>query len=473
MDLLALTLILTGAGYVATWVYQRLLAEAIQKQAVLHRLPQAGEPHVVSDEPGTPANVEPMDVDCVELDPMSRHTNRVPVAAVAPTPASQVQTAASPPSAQTPPPNHAASPPSVHHSNSLAPEPKHSLMVEVQRDEEEKRREVWLDKFLFEGSEYRHVNLCINGVTGTGKTTLAKECIKRLGRGKKVEKWLCDPKHIAASPDWDIRPYCSGIEEVPDALNSFQKMMQRRMVDPSFNRQVSSHRFYILDEWDWIFAEYGKSTLSGCRKIIKVCRGVNDHAVICGQSALAKDTGFSGADFRQMGRIILEQEAIAFFENNQFNGSNKDELKQKASTFLERRVRFALIIPSKGLAEVVLVPDLGSSGSGVVHESVQAVHARTGEPLRTEPLNQRMADDSSGSVSSVHAVQNHEEPPIYEPVHPKSAKDRIRDLKEKGLNQTEIIEHIWNCKKGGSAKWKVAHAEYMMLMQGEDKEGQG
>ncbi|QIR41948.1 hypothetical protein HCG51_35315 (plasmid) [Tolypothrix sp. PCC 7910] len=32
------------------------------------------------------------------------------------------------------------------------------------------------------------------------------------------------------------------------------------------------------------------------------------------------------------------------------------------------------------------------------------------------------------------------------------------------LNQTEMIERLWQCKKGGSAAWKEAYAQFKELM---------
>ncbi|GEM_PF-5333521 len=35
------------------------------------------------------------------------------------------------------------------------------------------------------------------------------------------------------------------------------------------------------------------------------------------------------------------------------------------------------------------------------------------------------------------------------------------------LNQTQIIELLWCCKKGGSAAWKAAYSEFKSLREGE------
>ncbi|MEG4521039.1 MULTISPECIES: GIY-YIG nuclease family protein [unclassified Microcoleus] len=45
------------------------------------------------------------------------------------------------------------------------------------------------------------------------------------------------------------------------------------------------------------------------------------------------------------------------------------------------------------------------------------------------------------------------------------AKDLIEKLKNDAkLNQTEIIQSLWECKKGGSKAWTEAYAQYKELM---------
>jgi hypothetical protein len=46
-------------------------------------------------------------------------------------------------------------------------------------------------------------------------------------------------------------------------------------------------------------------------------------------------------------------------------------------------------------------------------------------------------------------------------------RDQCRELINQlrtELNQTEIIERLWQCKKGGSAAWKEAYAQFKELM---------
>jgi hypothetical protein len=47
-------------------------------------------------------------------------------------------------------------------------------------------------------------------------------------------------------------------------------------------------------------------------------------------------------------------------------------------------------------------------------------------------------------------------------------RDQCRELINQlrtELNQTEIIERLWQCKKGGSAAWKEAYAQFKEITE--------
>ncbi|NET03078.1 MAG: type IV secretion system DNA-binding domain-containing protein [Sphaerospermopsis sp. SIO1G1] len=77
-----------------------------------------------------------------------------------------------------------------------------------------------------------------------------------------------------------------------------------------------------------------------------------------------------------------------------------------------------------------------------------------GEPIEpeSEPLNQRDANGSS------------EDTPRFTQFN--LTKDQVLGLinsLNSELNQTEIIERLWGCSKGGSAAWKKAYSEFKKL----------
>lgn len=48
------------------------------------------------------------------------------------------------------------------------------------------------------------------------------------------------------------------------------------------------------------------------------------------------------------------------------------------------------------------------------------------------------------------------------------AKELIKQLRTAELNQTQIIESLWRCKKGGSESWKAAYAQFKRLIGEQD-----
>jgi hypothetical protein len=87
----------------------------------------------------------------------------------------------------------------------------------------------------------------------------------------------------------------------------------------------------------------------------------------------------------------------------------------------------------------------------------------TPEPLN-QPIDEGCTDLDNGSQFSSE--------PLGERFTPLSlTKEQLLALIENlnpFLNQTQIIERLWQVKKGGSAAWKEAHAEFKQLTEGEN-----
>lgn len=251
----------------------------------------------------------------------------------------------------------------------------------VVAEPEEKNAELWLPNFLFnEDGTIQHTNIKVEGPTGYGKTTLSENVMRFLGMGaakvfplvgretlaeisakaetSSIERWLINPKHIASKPAWSFAPYCSDIKLALKAVEEFEKFLRKRLHDPNFNPDTAHHRFYVVDEHDWIYEEYGAAYLSIMRTIVKVCRELNDHALIVGQSAQA--TNFNSSDYRQMGRLVLGSEALWFLESKQFpyRADVKQPLYERATRYKALKRRFCLAIPCEGMPELHLVPNL-------------------------------------------------------------------------------------------------------------------
>ncbi|MBD2508993.1 hypothetical protein H6G91_17150 [Nostoc muscorum FACHB-395] len=82
-----------------------------------------------------------------------------------------------------------------------------------------------------------------------------------------------------------------------------------------------------------------------------------------------------------------------------------------------------------------------------------------------EPLNQPSDKGCSGSV---HDTVHGSEPDGSGRFTPLNlSKEQFMNLNRvlsQTMNQTQIIEHLWSVKKGGSDAWKAAHTEYKSLI---------
>jgi hypothetical protein len=79
--------------------------------------------------------------------------------------------------------------------------------------------------------------------------------------------------------------------------------------------------------------------------------------------------------------------------------------------------------------------------------------AEPSEPT-VQPLNQpadKVLPDEDKGFTSLNLTKN-------------QALELIQKLRTE-LNQTEIIEKLWECKKGGSDAWRRAHAQFKELMR--------
>ncbi|WP_181985245.1 hypothetical protein [Nostoc sphaeroides] len=110
------------------------------------------------------------------------------------------------------------------------------------------------------------------------------------------------------------------------------------------------------------------------------------------------------------------------------------------------------------------ITDFGTNNRPVTpqeRESLEELYRRLEFPEpsepQTEPLNQPQSNDSEEN-----------EQRFYTPL--KLTRDQclmlIKQLRTE-LNQTEIIEKLWQCKKGGSAAWKEAYAQFKEVTDGQ------
>ena len=322
------------------------------------------------------------------------------------------------------------------------PQPQKAAVIQTQKTDDV----TWIKAF-FERSHH----IALNGSTGSGKTTLCEWAISQ----QESEIYLIDPKHIPHSPRWNFEPNCSDISEVPLHL----KLLTDRMELRRKGFEETAPLNIIIDEWDWIAEEHGKSAISQLRKLFKVGRELGVKIWLCGQSPLAKDSGLSGSDFRNFGRVILGSEAISFCNNPQFPWDSV-QFKSLAESHQKRGDRFGLFVPMVGEPLVKIIPEL--SRFSPVPQGSHEPSPGSDEPTNSELLNRLLSKDYRES----------------EPAEPWEARDplnptepspesigRAIELHRLGHSQTEIIESVWGAKKGGSRTYAVAREHLQSILK--------
>lgn len=202
----------------------------------------------------------------------------------------------------------------------------------------------WIQSMMFGSNGLKRQHYKIDGVTQSGKTTFAEHLLSILSNeDPDTEKLLVDPKYRKGKPNWSFAPYCTDIEKVPTALDHFAKEIVERQQSEDDYGSLSPIVF-VIDEWDWIYTEYGKNAVTKLRKLIKVGAELGCYVVLIGQSPLSTDAGLSTSDFDQLVRISIGKSAIKVLGNPaQFPFSNRDELLTKAETLFNSGDRFALV----------------------------------------------------------------------------------------------------------------------------------
>ena len=202
----------------------------------------------------------------------------------------------------------------------------------------------WILKMMMTGDNLKRQHYKIDGVTQSGKTTFAEHLLSILSDEHPLtEKLLIDPKYRKGKPNWSFNPYCSDIEKVPKALDDFAKeIVERQQSENDFGELHPI--VFVIDEWDWIYTEYGKNAVTKLRKLIKVGAELGCYVVLIGQSPLSTDAGLSTSDFDQLVRISIGKSAIKVLGNPaQFPFRNRDELLAKAELLFNSGERFALV----------------------------------------------------------------------------------------------------------------------------------
>jgi len=213
----------------------------------------------------------------------------------------------------------------------------------------------WLKEFLFdELGQLKVFHVKTDGPTGVGKTHLMLHLMWLLQQPHPAaEYWLSDPKFEGESSGWPFTPFITDFDQVAEGAEYlYQHVVTARKHAKREGHAPLHPAFLLFDEADGCFDECGDKFSKPVRRIVKEGRSGWTHCFMAGQSALAKDVGFSGAFFRNMARFVMGNEAIAFTRNAQFSfweKGHRDLLSRQLSYLQEHGRRSVLVVPPSGL----------------------------------------------------------------------------------------------------------------------------
>lgn len=227
------------------------------------------------------------------------------------------------------------------------------------------KRGDWLEPFVLNAKQepnFSHLQLC--GPTGKGKTTLALAVVSLLQKPlTQAEYYLSDPKWEGPFSGWPFQPQCIEFDDAP----GFAEFLYRDVYTPRKQSVRQGKRpaypaFGLLDEVDGCFSEHNGTFIGPVKRVLKEGRHTKTHAILIGQSPLAKDCGLNTADMRQCARIVLDIEGFNYLTSSAFpyrsDKEGKDIWIMQLKWLLENNKRGALVIPSNGSPFIAEVPHI-------------------------------------------------------------------------------------------------------------------
>jgi hypothetical protein len=336
------------------------------------------------------------------------------------------------------------------------------------------------------------------GATGIGKTCLIDWLLDVFPADKtqvitvkrRMNQWQ-GLKVIGVPEDFD------GIRSALEDLQSLRKRRTEKMAEGKDSPVLN----VAVDEWR-VISKNIKATVDRTTKEIKspsakeimgnmitLAREVNIRMLVMAQGRQVETWGLEGeSDLAEcFCSIFLGKFAIQECETNR-NRHPADSQAfgdyQAVRDYLESIGSRAAWISSADGEFPAIVPDLSQWKRGKKEEPKSAIQSRIEPKFGTEDLPAELLDRARQRLQANLDSTSCNEPtePTSEPLNlylvkdsanfePKftiyelsadMALDLVRKFRTE-LNQTQIIERLWDCKKGGTEAWKKARQEFKDL----------
>jgi hypothetical protein len=304
-------------------------------------------------------------------------------------------------------------------------------------------------------------SVLIYGVPGAGKSTFTEqEVAKRLKEGHRVI--VLDP-HAACGQWQGCEVIGAGMDyEAIDAkLVWFQKQVKDRYKVISSQSNPKFQPLTIVGEE---FTNWSKR----CDNSGEHFQTVNSdiRKAECYSIIVSHTRNFAGlGDAKGMGALrdesMLEVEILGEYNAETERATPRFEamVKLPGQSLSDRTLVKLAKYPTATAPESTPKPTTTESASDYL-DRVYKLEFDLSKPEPSEPdaepLNRPQDEDNSDSEPKFTSLD----------LSRKQAIELIQRLRTE-LNQTQVIERLWDCKKGGSEAWKKAYAQFKELMGGE------
>ncbi len=304
-------------------------------------------------------------------------------------------------------------------------------------------------------------SVLIYGVPGAGKSTFTEqEVAKRLKEGHRVI--VLDP-HAACGQWQGCEVVGAGMDyEAIDAkLVWFQKQVKDRYKVISSQSNPKFQPLTIVGEEFTNWSKRCDNSGEHFQTVNSDIRKAECYSIIVSHTRNLAGLG----DAKGMGALrdesMLEVEILGEYNAETERATPRFEamVKLPGQSLSDRTLVKLAKYPTATAPESTAKPTTTESASDYL-DRVYKLEFDLSLPEPSEPdaetLNRPQDEDNSDSEPKFTSLD----------LSRKQAIELIQRLRTE-LNQTQVIERLWDCKKGGSEAWKKAYAQFKELMGGE------
>jgi len=290
----------------------------------------------------------------------------------------------------------------------------------------------------------------IYGAPGSGKTTFVQWLInQRIALGHTV--FALDPHYEAGSwQNCEIKGCGLNYAEIDDFIAHLDALVKQRYVQRQHTRGLVFQPITVICEE---LTRWAKK----CKKVQDLIEGI--------------------PDYRKVGvhlLLVAHGRSLPSLGGTKGNRDVLDESLTELKLLAKRGANGKSIPLKRGVLKVdderpreVLIPDIDIEPLELSNQQVEPAETQSGQEFQNiddppEPVREPQENPLEPALLA-HPLEPEPESETEEIVTPLE-KSQFVKLKEKGMNKAQIIDFIWDCKKGKSRRYEEASKKYDLLL---------